>query len=158
MVIGPGAAAVNLHTHGTVSHVGVALSFGLKFDPAKVAVVTNGADLARFRPAPRDEGLATRLGLTGKFVAGYVGTHGMAHGLRDKAEKSAAAWQTLADGLDARTSRLLPCDSKMKAAIDEVSRASEARMTALLEYLREATAGYVKEWKSSLEHSEGQPR
>ena len=60
-------------------------------------------------------------------------------GLRDKAEKSAAAWQTLADGLDAKTSRMLPCDPKLKAAVEEVSRASEARMTALIEYLREAS-------------------
>jgi len=60
-------------------------------------------------------------------------------GLRDKAEKAAAAWQTLADGLDAKTTRMLPCDSKMKAAVEEVSRASDARMTALVEYLREAT-------------------
>jgi hypothetical protein len=60
-------------------------------------------------------------------------------GLRDKAEKAAAAWQTLADGLDAKTTRMLPCDPKMKAAVEEVSRASEARMAALIEYLREAT-------------------
>ena len=47
----------------------------------KVSVVTNGVDLYRFRPAPRNEKLACKLGLNDKFVAGYVGTHGMAHGL-----------------------------------------------------------------------------
>ena len=50
-------------------------------DPAKVAVVTNGVDIARFSPRPKDEALVRGLGLEGKFVAGYVGTHGMAHAL-----------------------------------------------------------------------------
>lgn len=49
--------------------------------PEKLHVVTNGADLSRFSPRRRDEALADRLGLKDKFVAGYVGTHGMAHGL-----------------------------------------------------------------------------
>lgn len=48
----------------------------------KIVVVTNGADLSRFEPRPRDEALAAELGLTGCFVAGYVGTHGMAHALQ----------------------------------------------------------------------------
>jgi len=47
----------------------------------KITVTTNGADLARFQPRARDEALAEELGLAGKIVAGYVGTHGMAHGL-----------------------------------------------------------------------------
>lgn len=50
-------------------------------DPAKVAIVTNGIDLDRFRPMAKDEALVRHHGLEGKFVAGYVGTHGMAHGL-----------------------------------------------------------------------------
>jgi hypothetical protein len=49
--------------------------------PDKISVVSNGADLARFSPRARDEELARGLGLSGRFVAGYVGTHGMAHGL-----------------------------------------------------------------------------
>jgi hypothetical protein len=50
-------------------------------DRNKIRVVTNGVDASRFAPRARDEVLATQLGLGGKFVAGYVGTHGMAHGL-----------------------------------------------------------------------------
>jgi hypothetical protein len=50
-------------------------------DGAKIHVVTNGVDLSRFAPAPKDPDLLQRLGLQGKFVAGYVGTHGMAHSL-----------------------------------------------------------------------------
>lgn len=50
-------------------------------DPAKIHVVTNGADLRLFRPRSTDTQLVRQLGLGGKFVAGYVGTHGLAHGL-----------------------------------------------------------------------------
>jgi colanic acid biosynthesis glycosyl transferase WcaI len=48
---------------------------------SKVAVVLNGVDLPRYAPRPRDTALADEWGLIGKFVVGYVGTHGMAHGL-----------------------------------------------------------------------------
>jgi len=54
---------------------------GRSIPEEKVHVVRNGADLKRFRPQPRDERLADDLGLSGKFVVGYIGTHGMAHGM-----------------------------------------------------------------------------
>ncbi len=47
---------------------------------AKMSVVTNGVDLDLFRPLGRDEARKT-LGLPGGFLATYVGTHGLAHGL-----------------------------------------------------------------------------
>jgi glycosyltransferase involved in cell wall biosynthesis len=47
----------------------------------KITVVKNGADLERYVPADRDPALARELGLEGKFVAAYFGTHGMAHHL-----------------------------------------------------------------------------
>lgn len=50
-------------------------------DGSKIHVVTNGADLSRFRPIEKDAQLASALGFEGKFVAGYVGTHGLAHAL-----------------------------------------------------------------------------
>lgn len=50
-------------------------------DAAKVHVVTNGADLTRFQPMAKDASLVQAHNLEGKFVAGYIGTHGMAHGL-----------------------------------------------------------------------------
>lgn len=50
-------------------------------DPAKIAVVTNGADLTRFQPQPKDAVLLQELGLKDKFVVGYIGTHGAAHAL-----------------------------------------------------------------------------
>ncbi|VFM95438.1 MAG: hypothetical protein BECKG1743D_GA0114223_100501 [Candidatus Kentron sp. G] len=48
---------------------------------ARIDVVTNGVDLSRFQPRPREAALVEELGLRGCFVAGYIGTHGMAHGL-----------------------------------------------------------------------------
>ncbi|AUB83848.1 glycosyltransferase family 4 protein [Candidatus Thiodictyon syntrophicum] len=58
-------------------------------DGDKVHVVTNGVDLSRFRPMARDPQLAQRLGLTDQFVAGYIGTHGMAHALETVLEAAA---------------------------------------------------------------------
>jgi glycosyltransferase involved in cell wall biosynthesis len=51
-------------------------------DPAKIEVVTNGVDISRFKPQAKDPELIRRYGLEGKFVAGYIGTHGLAHSLR----------------------------------------------------------------------------
>lgn len=54
---------------------------GRGIDPDKIRVVTNGADLRHFQPRGKDAELVRQLGYGGKFVAGYIGTHGMAHGL-----------------------------------------------------------------------------
>ncbi len=50
-------------------------------DREKIHVVINGVDLDRYEPQARDAALAEEFGLAGKFVAGYMGTHGMAHAL-----------------------------------------------------------------------------
>lgn len=50
-------------------------------DSRKIAVVTNGVDLSEYSPAPFPRELAHALGLEGKFVAGYLGTVGLNHGL-----------------------------------------------------------------------------
>lgn len=50
-------------------------------DMGKIDVVTNGVDITRFSPRPKDAELERKLGLSGCFVAGYIGTHGMAHAL-----------------------------------------------------------------------------
>lgn len=47
----------------------------------KIHVVINGVDLERYQPRARDEQLEAEFNLQGKFVAGYMGTHGMAHAL-----------------------------------------------------------------------------
>lgn len=64
-------------TDGFVPHIRARRAKG------PIAVIKNGVDLSRFAsdPAAADAFRAEH-GLTGKFVASYVGTHGMAHGLQ----------------------------------------------------------------------------
>ncbi len=50
-------------------------------DAEKIHVITNGVNLDFYQPVARDKALAEELGVAGKFVAAYVGTHGMAHHL-----------------------------------------------------------------------------
>ena len=50
-------------------------------DADKIQVVINGVDLERYRPMRRDAEFAEQFDVTGKFVVGYLGTHGMAHAL-----------------------------------------------------------------------------
>ncbi len=47
----------------------------------KIEVVTNGSNMELFFPRKPDLYLLESLGLKGKFVVGYIGTHGMAHSL-----------------------------------------------------------------------------
>src|SRR5262245_39228050 len=56
---------------------------------SKISVVKNGVDLEMFRPGPTENGVRERLGLRDKFVAAYIGTHGMAHGLGTIVEAAA---------------------------------------------------------------------
>jgi len=50
-------------------------------DGSKIDIVTNGVDLKRFSHRAKNEDLVNQLGLKDCFVAGYIGTHGMAHSL-----------------------------------------------------------------------------
>lgn len=47
--------------------------------PEKIAVVQNGVETALF--SPRESEIRAQLGMGGKFVASYIGTLGLAHGL-----------------------------------------------------------------------------
>ena len=55
----------------------------------KISIVINGVDIDQFRKTPRDKALAAEWGLKDKFVIGYIGTHGMAHGLSNVLEAAA---------------------------------------------------------------------
>ena len=48
---------------------------------AKITVVTNGIDPGLFHPRNKDRDLLASLDLENRFVTGYIGTHGLAHGL-----------------------------------------------------------------------------
>ena len=48
----------------------------------KIEVLPNGVDLAKYKPLlSKDAEFSKRYNLKDKFVAGYIGTHGLAHGL-----------------------------------------------------------------------------
>lgn len=70
------ADAIVSVTRSFVPHIGERCG-----NPGKIAVLVNGADLSAY--VRNDNGASVRraLGLEGKFVGAYVGTHGMAHGL-----------------------------------------------------------------------------
>lgn len=70
------AAAVVALTHAFKDNLS-----GRGIPADKIAVVINGVDLPRYAPRERDAELSRDWGLDGRFVIGYVGTHGMAHGL-----------------------------------------------------------------------------
>ena len=50
-------------------------------DANKISVVTNGSNNELFYAQEKDRQLLNDLGLTDKFIVGYIGTHGMCHGL-----------------------------------------------------------------------------
>jgi len=60
--------------------------------------------------------------------------------LRKEADKTSADWEALAKGLEQKIATLLPCDPRSRAAVEEVSRASEARMAALSSYIKASVA------------------
>ncbi|RQP21608.1 glycosyltransferase family 4 protein [Piscinibacter terrae] len=114
-------------------------------DPNKVEVVTNGVDISRFSPRPKDAELEKSLGLQGCFVAGYIGTHGMAHALetlldaaallRDHPQGSNVRILLLGDG--ARKDELKAAAQRMGLPnvlfIDSVSKDEVARYWSLLD-------------------------
>ncbi len=87
-------------------------------DPSKITVVLNGVDLSRFHPLARDPELAERFGLAGKFVLGYIGTHGMAHALETILE-TAYRVKELPEGVNVRF--VLLGDGARKQALKETA-------------------------------------
>ena len=83
-------------------------------DGGKIDVVTNGVDISRFSPRAKDAALTSTLGFDGCFVAGYIGTHGMAHAL-DTLLDVAERLQALPEGRDIRL--LLLGDGARKAVL-----------------------------------------
>jgi len=56
------------------------------------------------------------------------------------AEARGSEWSALAASLEQKVARMLPCDARVRSAIEEVSRASDARFAALVAVWRDAEA------------------
>jgi glycosyltransferase involved in cell wall biosynthesis len=116
-------------------------------DASKIDVVTNGVDLSLFKPRSKDEALLKRLGLENQFIAGYIGTIGMAHGLETIIEASEIVQNTpkrenhnikiliLGDGARKDALKQLAKDKKLENLIfiDTVSKAEVADYWSLLD-------------------------
>ena len=114
-------------------------------DGGKIEVVTNGVDLAGFAPRKKDLELTARFGLSGKFVAGYVGTHGMAHALETILEAAGRMGQRVGGdtyrfillGNGARKQELVEAAGRMGLTnvifIDSVPKSEVARYWSLLD-------------------------
>ncbi len=107
----------------------------------KIEVVTNGVDVSQFKPRPKDPELTRKLGLEGKFVAGYIGTHGMAHALEtllqaaDRLRGQNFAFIFLGDGARKQTLREMADQMKLDNVvfIDSVPKADVPKYWSLLD-------------------------
>jgi len=86
----------------------------------KVTVIKNGVDFSLYKKPPHEcKDLSRELGLEGKFVASYFGTHGMAHHLETalEAARELSEWKDivfLLVGDGAERSRLVTMRNEMK--------------------------------------------
>lgn len=60
--------------------------------------------------------------------------------LEQTADQRGAEWDKLATALEGKIARMLPCDPRVREALLEVSRASDARLAAVSRYLEMAGA------------------
>ena len=110
-------------------------------------VVTNGVDLSLFKPRSKDEALLKKLGLEHQFIAGYIGTIGMAHGLETIIEAAEIIQNTpnpenqsikiliLGDGARKESLKQLAKDKRLENLIfiDTVSKAEVPDYWSLLD-------------------------
>jgi len=109
----------------------------------KIKVITNGVDISRFSKVDKDISLVSQFELQGKFVAGYVGTHGMAHHLETILDAALIAQENNDDirflllGNGARKQELVELAKKMGLTnmifIDSVPKDDVARYWSLLD-------------------------
>ncbi len=129
----------------SVTHSFKKLLIARGVDGDKIAVVTNGVDSSRFKPMPKDADLVRKLGLEGKFVAGYVGTHGLAHHLetllgaaeilRAKREGAAFHFILLGDGANKQALKEEAVRRELENVtfVDSVSKEQVVRYWSLLD-------------------------
>ena len=109
----------------------------------RITVIPNGVDPDMFFPIPADISLQQELQLEDKFVVGYLGTHGLAHGLESVVEAARLAGQTddltavhfITVGAGAQFDRIKEIASDLDnfTMIGQVSRADILRYWSLLD-------------------------
>jgi glycosyltransferase involved in cell wall biosynthesis len=110
-------------------------------DGAKIEVVTNGVDISQFKPRPKDAALTAALGLEGKFVAGYIGTHGLCQGLEtlveaaDRLRGTGVVFLFLGDGARKQHLREMAAAKRLDNVvfIDSVPKAEVPRYWSILD-------------------------
>ena len=110
-------------------------------DGGKIEVITNGVDISQFKPRPKDPELTAKLGMQGKFVAGYIGTHGLAHGLEtllaaaERLRGQDIVFLFLGDGARKEALKQMAAERKLDNVvfIDSVPKADVARYWSLLD-------------------------
>jgi glycosyltransferase involved in cell wall biosynthesis len=110
-------------------------------DSKKIKVVKNGANLELFKPQPKNQKLISELGLDNKFIIGYIGTHGMAHGLdfvlhsaKNSTDKSL---HFLLIGSGAKRKELLELKNQLQlenvTMLESISKADVVQYTSILD-------------------------
>ena len=114
--------------------------------PEKIVVVRNGADLVGFSPGAKPDDLVRRHRLEGKFVAAYIGTIGMAHGLGtvlDAAERmrtnERVAFVVVGDGAE----RKLLEDQARRRGLENVTFVGAVGKEEVIRYWRLADVALV---------------
>lgn len=114
-------------------------------DGEKINVVTNGVDLTRFTFCRKSQDLLESLKLQGKFIAGYIGTHGLAHSLdtlldaakilKENHSEEAIHILMLGDGAnkDELISRALRDGLENVTFVDSVSKSEVVKYWSLLD-------------------------
>jgi glycosyltransferase involved in cell wall biosynthesis len=110
-------------------------------DGSKIEIVTNGVDISQFTPRPKDETLTRQLGLEGKFVAGYIGTHGLCHGLEtlvtaaERLRGTGIVFLFLGDGARKQFLRDMAAEKKLDNVVfvDSVPKAEVPRYWSILD-------------------------
>lgn len=100
----------------SVTHSFKSVLSGNGIPAEKIAVVRNGADLAEFKPGEKPPEFEARHGLSGKFVAAYIGTVGLAHGLGTLLDAAALLRE------DSRIAFLVVGDGAERAALEADAR------------------------------------
>jgi glycosyltransferase involved in cell wall biosynthesis len=80
--------AARIVTVGDGYRRGIHTRYGIPVE--NMDVIRNGIDTSLFVPGPRDNAVRSEYGWGDRFVAMYVGTHGMAHGLASVLEAARA--------------------------------------------------------------------